>query len=465
MKDPMKIPAILSLTFFLLFINSAVSAQTFLFKGIIRDEQTLKPIPGVNIRVTGTAAGAATDKDGRFFIKLEKTPSSLEFTCIGYKDGQYEVTRVPGNQLEFLLSPKSYNLKEVNITANNYSYLFKNRDYSVLDYELMDEHILLLVFRTLLNRSQLILLNRYGDTLSVTELPELPPRLIYKDFLANIHYCSQQGNAYQCYFNKDTKTIDFLFKTTLDSLRTLFRPFIFSMNEHVYFQEKIFKGFGTTFGYIEPGTGKKYIRQVINRKKVTEFSDDQTFYARWNHDTGGNTASDTDDIESERAFDFSSSDIEGGRYGKFEARAHAFEYFNMTYPVIKTKDNTIAFFNFGSDVIELMDKDGKQIKTVPISFHKESSSALDSSFAIRLSDSGWRWGSTILVDELNRNIYTAFIKAGMVRLNRIDLGTGKLKTGTILPFPFPEKIEIYDGEAFFINQGVNENRKLVKCKL
>ena len=53
----------------------------------------------------------------------------------------------------------------------------------------------------------------------------------------------------------------------------------------------------------------------------------------------------------------------------------------------------------------------------------------------------------------------------MYRLNRIDLETGKLKAGTILPFPFPEKIEIYDGEAFFINQGVNENRKLVKCRL
>ena len=461
----MKIPAILSLTFFLLLIHPAVVSQSFLLKGMIRDEQTLKPIPGVNIKVSGTAAGTATGKDGRFVLKLDKTPSGLEFSCIGYKDGFYEVNRVPGSPLEFLLSPRSYNLKEVNITANNYSFLFKNRDYSVLDYELMDDQVLLLVFRTLLKRSQLVLLNRFGDTLSVTELPELPPSLLYKDFLSNIHYCSKQGNAYQCYFNKETKTIDFLFKTTLDSLRTLFRPFIFSMNEHIYFQENIYKGFGTRFGYIEPGTGKKYIRQVINSKKVTEFSDDQTFYARWNNATSGNNASDTDDIESERAFDFSSSEIEGGTYGKFEARAHAFEYFNMTSPVIKTNHNTIAFFNFGSDVIELLDKDGKQIKTVPVSFHKDALSTPDSSFAIRLSETGWRWGSSILVDELNRNVYTAFIKAGMVRLNRIDLETGKLKAGTILPFPFPEKIEIYDGEAFFINQGVNENRKLVKCRL
>ena len=71
------------------------------------------------------------------------------------------------------------------------------------------------------------------------------------------------------------------------------------------------------------------------------------------------------------AFDFSTSGIEGDLYGKYEARAHKIEYFNMIFPVIKTKDNTIAFFNFGSDKIEFMDENGKTFRTVPIDFHKE----------------------------------------------------------------------------------------------
>ena len=137
----------------------------------------------------------------------------------------------------------------------------------------------------------------------------------------------------------------------------------------------------------------------------------------------------------------------------------------MIFPVIKTKENTIAFFNFGSDVIELMDKDGKLLKIVPVSFHKETKSTSDTTSAIRLSDSGWRWGSKILVDEFNSNVYTTFLKTGMIRINRIDLETGKLRVGTVLPLPFPEKIEIYDGEAYFLNKGVNENWKLAKCKM
>ena len=137
----------------------------------------------------------------------------------------------------------------------------------------------------------------------------------------------------------------------------------------------------------------------------------------------------------------------------------------MIFPVIRTGDNTIVFFNFGEDVIEFMNKDGKIIKTVPISFHKETVSKSDTISKVRLSDSGWRWGNMILVDELNCNVYTTYIKSGMIRINRIDLETGQLKSGTVIPLPFPEKIEIYDGEAYFLNKGVNENWKLAKCML
>jgi len=465
MKKNRIMRAVLTLGIFMLFIHCSVFSQTFLFKGIIKDEQTLKPIPEVNIKIAGTTEGTATDKAGRFVLKVDKIPATLEFSCVGYKDERYEITHIPGTRLEFLLSPQSYNLKEINITSNNYSFLFKDKDYSVLDYELMDDNILLLIFRTLLKQSQLVLLNRSGDTLTVSGLPELPASQLFRDFLFNVHYISKTGYAYQCFYNRDAKTLDFLYKTTLDSLRTLFKPFIFIMSGHVYFQERIFKGFGTTFGYIEPRVGKKYIRQVINRKKITEYFDDQAFYNKWNASSGAGNVLDSDDIESDRAFDFSKGDIEEGLYGKNEARAHAFEYFNMIFPVIKTKENTIAFFNFGSDVIELMDKDGKLLKIVPVSFHKETKSTSDTTFPIRLSDSGWRWGSKILVDEFNRNVYTTFLKTGMIRINRIDLETGKLRVGTVLPLPFPEKIEIYDGEAYFLNKGVNENWKLAKCKL
>lgn len=456
------------LTVFLCFLPFIPRSQTLVFKGIVKDEQTLKPIPDVNIKVIGTTLGAATDKTGRFVLKLDKIPTSLGFSCVGFNEEHFKVTKITDIQLEFLLRSKAYNLKEVNITSNNYSFLFKDREYSVLDYELMDDNVLLLIFRTLLKQSQLVLLNRNGDTLAVSALPELPPTRLYKDFLSNIHYCSKPGNAYQCFYNREAMSLDFLYKTKLDSLRILFKPFIFSMSDHIYFQASILNGFGTTFGIIEPGKGKKYIRQVINKKKITEYTDDQIFYQKWNAGCPPQhyfMQTNPDEFDIEPAFNFSVGDSGGGAYEKNEARAHSFEYFNMIFPVIKTRDNTIAFFNFGNDVIELMDKDGKLLQKIPITFHKGFLSKYDSVTSVRLSESGWRWSPMILVDEFNRNMYTIFLKNEIVRIHRINMETGQLLAGTILPLPFPEKIELYDGEAYFLNKGVNENWKLVKCKL
>lgn len=71
----------------------------------------------------------------------------------------------------------------------------------------------------------------------------------------------------------------------------------------------------------------------------------------------------------------------------------------------------------------------------------------------------------ILVDQFNGNMFTAYIKAGMIRIHKVDAETGKINKGTVIPVSFPEKIEIYDGEAYFLNKGINENWKLAKCKL
>jgi hypothetical protein len=73
----------------------------------------------------------------------------------------------------------------------------------------------------------------------------------------------------------------------------------------------------------------------------------------------------------------------------------------------------------------------------------------------------------MLVDEYSREVYTTFFKNGMVRIRKVDIRTGKLNHGTVLPYPFPEKIKIYKGDAYFLikSDGLNDKWKLVKCKI
>jgi hypothetical protein len=435
-------------------------SQTHVFKGSVKDEKTLKPIPDVNVHVEGSKIGSSTNSKGEFIIQLETLPSTIVVSCIGYDNFTIKINEIPKNVIEFSLKPKSYNLKEVNVKSSAYNFIFKDKYYSILDYELMDGNPLLLVFRTLLNKSELVLLNRIGDTLTVSKLPEVHPAQLHKDFLRNVYYFSRANNAYQLYFDRDSDTLQYLPAVEIDSMENIFRFLIFKISNKVYFNESQANGFGTAFGFYQKGVGKKYIRQYLNEKKLSESIDDQKFYAIWNQLIASQIP--PGEMTAEK---FAKSPKLGQYMNQYDSRAYNFEFYKMIYPVIKTKDNNIAFFNFGDNVIEFYEPEGKLIRIVPISFHKESFSVNDSVKQIQGNEPNWKWSRQIIIDESTSEVYTTFTRSGMLRINRIDLQSGRLKPGTVLPFLFPKKIEIFNGEAFFLNKGLDENWKLVKCKL
>jgi hypothetical protein len=466
----MKITCLVVLLF---TFHSIVLSQTIVFKGNVKDEQTLKPVADVNIMVNGATSGTSTDGAGNFSLKIDKIPAIIRFTCVGYEVASYAITGVPKAPIEFQLRPKTYSLPEVDISSKKYSYLFKDQDYSVLDYEIMGENLVLIIYRYQLKQSELVLLARNGDTLSFSPLPEVPPSKLFKDFLANVHYISKDQNAFQFRYNGQFGRIEFYRGITVDSLKASLKQYIFKLWGRWYFQEKLANGFGTAIGFHDQKTGKHYIRTFINENKLARYSDDQAFYGRWNYhmflsdSTEKSLLPRPDEFYTTPEFDFGSGELRGWMVDNNETRAHQVEFYKMIFPVVKTPDDLIAFFNFATDTIELMNGNGKIISTVPISFHKAVKAKTGSRNVIRLSDSEWRWGSQVLTDEYSREVYTVFLKNGMVKIQKVDLETGILKSGTVLPFPFPEKIEIYKGDAYFLvkSDGSNDKWKLVKCKI
>jgi hypothetical protein len=341
------------------FPSLVSNSQTIVFTGNIKDDVTHKPVSDVNIKVSGNNHGTTTDQTGNFSIKLEKVPVTLIFTCVGYEISSYNVTANPGKTVEFLLVPKSYTLQEVDISSKKYAYLFKDRDYAVLDYEILGDNLVLLIFRNQLKESELVVLARNGDTLAFSPLPDYPPSRLYKDFLANVHYISKADKSNQFLYNEKFSRVEFYRAKSVDSLMASVGPFIFKMNDHLYFQERLASGFGTAFGYYINGAGKRYIRQVINMKKIKEQGDDQTFYQSWN----GSMPADqyfsrpSEYFESPE-FDFTTGFLSGRHFEENEARAQRIEFYKMIYPVIKLGEDRIAFFNFVSDTLELMNRFG-----------------------------------------------------------------------------------------------------------
>ena len=55
------------------FVGSVIFAQTSI-SGLITENATGEPLPGVNIKVVGQAVGTTTDFDGKFSLDVSQNP-------------------------------------------------------------------------------------------------------------------------------------------------------------------------------------------------------------------------------------------------------------------------------------------------------------------------------------------------------------------------------------------------------
>jgi TonB-linked SusC/RagA family outer membrane protein len=75
------VPFIILLT----FTVTQAHAQQINVHGTVKDAQTGKTLPGVNILVKGTTVGSFTNTDGKFKLTAPSTNDTLRFSFIGYK--------------------------------------------------------------------------------------------------------------------------------------------------------------------------------------------------------------------------------------------------------------------------------------------------------------------------------------------------------------------------------------------
>ncbi len=102
----------------LLFSSYAAGQQKIEVSGRVLDLATKKPLAGVNVIVKGTHIGGGTDVRGYFYLKFSYTiPYTLSFSMIGYKTHEYKVDVNPKSGIRIYLASKSYQTKEVVVTA------------------------------------------------------------------------------------------------------------------------------------------------------------------------------------------------------------------------------------------------------------------------------------------------------------------------------------------------------------
>jgi len=97
--------------FLFLFVTSSAWAQNQAVEGKVTALEDGQALPGVNVLVTGTSRGTATDVDGHYRLELEPGENTLQFSFIGYKTQSIAIAG--RTTIDMVLELETKNLEEV----------------------------------------------------------------------------------------------------------------------------------------------------------------------------------------------------------------------------------------------------------------------------------------------------------------------------------------------------------------
>jgi hypothetical protein len=113
------------LSFFLIVLSLAASAQNAQISGRVFDATSNEPLAFANVVVKGTTSGATTDLDGRFIITgLASGFISLQATYIGYRSAASPEILISNSKVEYLeipMEPAGVSLNEIEVVANPFA--------------------------------------------------------------------------------------------------------------------------------------------------------------------------------------------------------------------------------------------------------------------------------------------------------------------------------------------------------
>ena len=124
----------------LLLAPGSVLAQDGTISGIVTDGQTGDPLPGATVQVTELGIGTATDPDGNYEFDVPAGEHVVSASFVGYERGQKTITVSEGEttNVDFALTPRTAELDEVVVTAQNIERQAKSLGYSVTELESED---------------------------------------------------------------------------------------------------------------------------------------------------------------------------------------------------------------------------------------------------------------------------------------------------------------------------------------
>ncbi len=412
---------LLLFTLTICFLIGKINAQTSsTIEGIIVDAKTNSPLEKVNIFNQTSSLGDFSNIDGTFQIEIKEYPSVIIFSYVGYENFLLRLDQKPTEPILINLQPSSFGLPEIEITAQPKIEKLTNKSFTVKDFILLENQILILTYANVFSGNKLILQNWQGELLDEFPLKKVKVSNLHQGCLGSIHLLGKNhGYEMSVIENK----ILLLAKYPKKQFHKLIEPCVESSEDFIYRQKH---------------TGRDQILtyQVVSKKEKNIL----------------NTLRVIDELNLRRSKDDHTLQRQMGiplTWGQVQAW-NSLMYKPLYSPLVNMGEE-LCLFNHTAGYLEFVNFEGKNKRYTPITYHENK-----------------KWHKQILFDKKNNKVYTAFNTKTGKTIHRINLIKGTTQPVLFLDCTFVEKMEIEDGYLFYLESGrenADRNRILQKVKL
>ncbi len=423
--------------------------EQMVIRGKVYAKESGIPLSGAHILVAGTSLGTISGPDGDFRLNVNNLPVTLKVTHIGFGERLFTVDKnAIGKDLMLGLEFSAEMLDAVTITERKAEIIFRDESYAVLDFEFHENGLMLLIFRNVLKRAELILLSSMNDTLAI--LTELPGRAqsLHRDCMGNIHYVNKD-TAYQLMFTG--QSLKLLYPTAINTFKLVADAFV-AFHEHYYYFG-IRRMNNLVIEYIRyDSISDEYIvfRQVSDQKKLQILKDNPMHYAMLRNGVGVAESTESLIAGMYAGMEEQSDLLHLERDASIEGHYLRTMVYTPVYAPLFRSGNRLLLFNHPDSRIEYLSLEGNLIQSVAIDYHKAKD-----------------WEEIILHDDILDEYYIMILKANKATLHRLDVNTGKPLAPTTLFHAFARKILVHNGYVYYtyLKPGSDDRTMLYRQKL
>lgn len=263
---------LLLLSIVLFFCNIAWSQNQYKdrISLLILDGDTYEGISNVHITIKQTNKGAATYSSGLASLEVVSFPVRLHLSHVSYLEKEVLIDQKPTDTLVVFLNPKTVMLDEISVTSE---FNLKQKNFSIIDFEICDEAIYALGYDTDALRSyEIRIFNNQFEPLYAIALPDtIVPTGLFRDCMDCCHYLTI--NTANQIIRFDT-IWEISYQYTLDKFHEVMDDCLFRTKNHVFFKHFRVDNFSQMFFAINTKAKTRHYfihNEDRNRyKKLTE---------------------------------------------------------------------------------------------------------------------------------------------------------------------------------------------------